>query len=207
MLPSEREIFRASRLDEFRRYLSGETFAGDEYTPEAFTAYLTERAETPKMEAGTAVHRALELAGDGEIEETEQLGWRIRFELDDALPLPTLREIPLSRRHHGTTLFGRVDSITKTTVHDIKTTAQVEADRYADSYQWRAYLWMSGRDRFVYDCLKAKIDEDNLVITITEYVQLTFHRYARLDQDVEILLDRYAETIDALGILKREAAE
>lgn len=202
----DREIFRASRLDEFRLYLSGETFTGEEYTAEAFAARLTSREETAKMAAGTAVHKALELASVGEMAAGEQNGWSIAFELDAELDLPTLREIPLCRRHNGIPLFGRVDSITGTTVRDIKTTAQIDPDRYAESYQWRAYLWMSGRDVFLYDLLKAKVDEAAMSVTITDYVRLGFHRYPGLDGDVERLLERYAEVVHGLGILERSEA-
>lgn len=196
------EVFRASRLDEFRRYQSGETFTGDEYTTEAFVSYLTECHETAKMAAGTAVHRALELAEDGDLSADEQFGWKITFALDAELALPPLREIPMCREHNGTTLFGRVDSITGATVRDIKTTAQVDADRYAESYQWRAYLWMSGRDRFVYDVLKVKIDEDAQTVSVVDYVPLVFARYPGLDRDVEMLLDEYANAVRALGVLE-----
>lgn len=204
LLPNE--VFRASRLDEFRRYQSGELFNGDEYTREAFVSYLTERHESPAMAAGSAVHRSLELAMDGSIASDEQLGWRISYEIDASLDLPTMREVPMRRTHNGVTLFGRVDSITATTVRDIKTTAQVDADRYADSYQWRAYLWMSGRTRFVYDVLKVKVDEAAKSVTVTDYVKLIFHRYANLDRDVECLLDEYAATVSALGLFSSEAA-
>lgn len=203
-----REIYRCSRLDEFRDYLSGETFTGEEYTTEAFIQRLTERQETAKMSAGTAVHKVLELASDGAIETAEQDGWNITFDLDATIELPPLREIQLSRHHYGETLFGRVDSITGTTVHDTKTTEQVDAERYADSYQWRGYLWMSGRSSFVYDILKTKVDADAMTVTITDYVKLTFHRYPELDRDVERLFARYVDTIQTLGILDvRTAAE
>lgn len=199
------DVFRASRLDEFRRYQSGEMFNGDEYTREAFVSYLTERFESPAMAAGSAVHRSLELAMDGALASDEQLGWSISFDIDASLALPTMREVQMCRTHNGVTLFGRVDSITATTVRDIKTTAQVDADRYADSYQWRAYLWMSGRTRFVYDVLKAKVDDDAQSVTITDYVQLVFHRYANLDRDVELLIDEYAAAVRSLGIVSEAA--
>jgi hypothetical protein len=202
---SPREVFRASRLDEFRRYLSGETFGGEEYTPEMFVDRLTSFEATPKMLAGTAVHRALELAGTGELISAEQLGWKIVFDLDATLDLPTLREVELSRTHDGVTLYGRVDSITGTTVRDFKTTQAFDADRYAESYQWRAYLWMSGRERFVYELLKAKVDEANAVVTLNDYARLTFARYPGLDRDVTSLIEDYAEAVDRLGLL-REAA-
>jgi hypothetical protein len=206
MRPSEREIFRASRLDEFRRFLSGETFTGDEYTPEKFVSYLTERNETPKMAAGTAVHKVLELAGAGDLSMAEQNGWSISFDLNATLALPTMREVPLRRVHNGITLNGRVDSITATTVRDVKTTEQFDAEKYHDSYQWRAYLWMSGRSRFVYDVFKVKLNEDDMTVSVVDYAPMQFYRYAGMDKDVEWLVDEYAEAVRSLGILSMEAA-
>lgn len=199
-MPTPREIFRASKLDDFRDYLSGETFTGEEYTTEMFRARLLEREETAKMAAGTAVHKVLELASVGELSEAEQDGWRITFDLDADLPLPPMREVPLSRWHAGETLFGRVDSITATTVHDIKTTAAIDAERYLESYQWRAYLWMSGRDTFVYDLFKTKVNEDERTVTITEYAPLRVHRYDGMDGDVERVFEEYVRAIRCLNI-------
>lgn len=201
-----REIFRASRLDDFRDYLSGETFAGEEYTTEAFIARLCGREETAKMAAGTAVHKALEMAVDGDLAGADVNGWTITFDMDGALSLPRLREIPLSRRYGDVTLFGRVDAITGTTVYDHKTTQAFDADRYADSYQWRAYLAISGRDRFVYELFKAKVDEDARTVVITDHISLSFHRYPALEADVAALVARMAEVVADLGIRVQEAA-
>lgn len=203
---SPREVFRCSRLDEFRQFLTGETFTGEEYTPEMFAARLSSFEPTAKMLAGTAVHRVLELAQYGELAGAEEAGWKISFDLDAELQLPEMREIPLAREHSGETLFGRVDSITGTAVHDIKTTEQVDPDRYAESYQWRGYLWMSRRDVFVYDLLKAKVDADAMSVSIIDYTRISFNRYPALDADVERLFGQYVEAVNSLGILIKEAA-
>jgi hypothetical protein len=195
-----REVFRASRLDEFLMYQAGEKWDGSEYTAEEFAARLRDTSESLKMSAGTAVHKSLELAQPGEIFTDQQNGWTIRYELDAAIYLPRLREVPLQRDHNGITLFGRCDSLTATSVHDIKTTSAIDPDRYAESYQWRAYLWMSGRPVFFYDIFKAKIDEETYTVTLTDYVCLRFHRYAAMDRDVERVIEEFAAAVDALGI-------
>jgi hypothetical protein len=195
-----REVFRASRLDEFLMYQAGEKWDGSEYTAEEFAARLRDTSESLNMSAGTAVHKSLELAQAGEISTDQQNGWTIRYDLDAAIYLPRLREVPLQREHNGITLFGRCDSLTATAVRDIKTTSAIDPDRYAESYQWRAYLWMSGRPVFFYDIFKAKIDEETYTVTLTDYVCLRFHRYAEMDRDVERVIEEFAAAVDALGI-------
>lgn len=196
-----RSIFRASMLDSFCEYLSGETFTGEEYTREMFVERLTNFKPTAKMEAGTAVHAVLEAAGADDIDVAEANGWKVQFVTDLLMSIPSLREIELQRTHGNATLYGRVDYITGTTVGDYKATSQFDADRYADSYQWRAYLWMSGRAKFDYHLLKVAVDEDARTVEVKDYITLNFFRYPSMDSDVERLLSRYAEVIEDLGIM------
>ena len=202
-----REIYRASRLDTFRQYQSGQHFDGTEFTAADFVERLTTRTESPAMAAGTAVHAVIEEAAFGELpEETNRGGWHIVFDLDAELRLPAAREIPLYREHRGIPLFGRVDAIDANAVHDTKTTASIEVDRYMDSFQWRAYLWMSGRKSFVYDLLRVKVEADIQVVTVLEYVRLPLTAYPGLARDVESLLEEYDAAIRALSIGEAMAA-
>ena len=87
-------------------------------------------------------------------------------------------------------------------VHDTKTTANVDVDRYLDSYQWRAYLWMSGRTKFVYDILKVKVEDDIKVVTVTEYLPIKVSAYPNMARDVETLLEEFDACVKSLGIDK-----
>jgi hypothetical protein len=196
-----RSIYRASRLDEFRAYLSGELWSGDEYTAAEFVRRMTTFEESPAMAAGTAVHKVIEQAGFGEIpEHVDCNGWRIHFDLDANLPMPVFREVPLQREHKGILLSGRCDAMSANTVHDTKTTQAIDVDRYLDSYQWRAYLWMSGRRNFVYDILKVKLDEEAKLVTVQEFVPIKVSAYPALSTDVENLLEEFDACIKSLGI-------
>jgi hypothetical protein len=202
-----REIYRASRLDEFRRYQGGEHYDGSEYTAADFIERLTTHTESPAMAAGTAVHAVIEEAAFGDLpEETGRGGWHIRFDLDAELRLPAAREIPLYREHKGIPLFGRVDAIDAVSVHDVKTTSAIDVDRYVDSMQWKAYCWMSGRRSFVYDLFRVKVEADIQAVTVLEYVRLPLTAYPGLDRDVESLLEEYDAAIRALGIGEKLAA-
>jgi hypothetical protein len=203
-----REIYRASRLDEFRRYMSGEHLSGEEYTAAEFVSRLTDPTPpSAAMLAGTAVHSIIETAAFGELpERASQNGWLVQFDLDAELRLPAAREIPLYREHRGIPLFGRVDAIDAVSVHDVKTTAAIDVDRYMDSFQWRAYLYMSGRKRFIYDLFRVKVEADIQVVTVLEYVRLPLTAYPGLSRDVESLLEEYDAAIRALGIGEAMAA-
>lgn len=202
MQPSDwqRQIYRASRLDEFRHYLSGEHFDTSEYTAADFIRRMTTFEESPAMAAGTAVHGVIENAGFGEVADGPSKGWHVKFDLDAELPMPVFREIAMQRTHKGITLFGRVDAMDANTIHDTKTTANVDVDRYLDSYQWRAYLWMSGRRSFVYDILKVKVEDDIKVVTVTEYLPLKVSAYPNMARDVESLLEAFDACVKSLGI-------
>lgn len=204
MQPSDdwqRLIYRASKLDDFREYQKGEMMNGDEYTATEFVRRMTAREETAKMAAGTAVHKLIEDVGWGVLPEHADVnGWHVHFDLDDEAAVPLAREISLHREHKGIPLFGRCDAMNATAVHDIKTTAAVDIDRYLDSYQWRAYLWMSGRRKFVYDIFRVKVEEDIKVVTVQEYQPLKITAYPALSSDVEQLLEEFDACVKSLAI-------
>lgn len=197
----QRQIYRASRLDEYRLYLTGEMYDGSEYTAEEFIKRMTTHAESPQMAAGTAVHNLVEDVGYGVLPvHADMNGWHVHFDLDADAAVPLSREVPLFREHNGIPLYGRCDAISANAVHDIKTTSAIDADRYLDSYQWRAYLWMSGRQRFVYDIFRVKVEDDIKVVTVLEYVPLKLTAYPNLARDVERLLEEFDACIKALAI-------
>ena len=192
-----RRIHSVTTLDEYRQYLSGEKFNGDEYTTEDFIAWLnSEWQPSPKMEAGTAVHKLIEYASYGELTTPHTVdGWTINIDLDATLMLPESREARVSAVYRGFELRGRVDSIDALSVRDLKTTRQIDIDRYLESYQWRLYLWMTGLPTFHYDILRVKVDEEEREITITDLTTITLHRYPAMSNDITALLDQYLETL------------
>jgi hypothetical protein len=196
-----REVYRASRLDEYRKYVGGEHYDGSEYTAEDFVKRMTTFESSPAMDAGTAVHKLIEDIGWGVLPvHSDVNGWHVHFDLDDEVAVPLSREVPLYREHRGIPLFGRCDAMNANAVHDIKTTSNIDVDRYMDSYQWRAYLWMSGRSLFRYDIFKVKLEADIKVVTVQEYVPLKLSAYPGLDRDVEGLLEDFDACVKALAI-------
>lgn len=199
----QRQIYRASRLDEFRLYQSGVQWDGEmEYTSEEFVRRMTgTEEETDAQAAGTALHAVFDSHGFGIVPaEVKQNGWNIIFDIDAEVHLPALREIPLYREHNGIPLYGRCDAIDAWTVHDIKTTKAIDANTYIESYQWRAYLWLSGRQKFVYDTFRVIRDEKASELTVKEYVSIPLTAYPGLSRDVETCLVEFDAAVKALGI-------
>src|SRR5665213_1353438 len=93
------------------------------------------------MEAGTALHKALENADAGDHKGFEADGFTFSFETDAEIDLPIIREMKATRDYLVgdvlVTLVGKVDAIHSKRIDDHKFTAKFDADRYLDSYQWR----------------------------------------------------------------------
>lgn len=132
--------------------------------------------------------------------EVKQDGWTIIFALDADVQLPAMREVPLHCEYRGIPLYGRCDAISLHAVHDIKTTQSIDVDRYLESMQWRAYLYMSGRTQFVYDIFKVKRDEKIREMLVTDYVPLRLSAYPGMGRDVEGCLVEFDNAVRALGI-------
>lgn len=142
---------------------------------------------TPAMEAGRAFHSVLETATFCELETVERDGWTFDFDLEAELPVPAIRELKAERIIQTpagmVTLVGKVDAIHGRTVRDYKLTERFDAERYADSYQWRAYLSMFHATEFIYDVFTCRYGDDQRV-TVNDYHQLRFFTYPGIESDV-----------------------
>lgn len=107
------------------------------------------------MLAGRALHKIMETANEGEIKFAEMDGFTFDFALDEPLSIPPIRELKGEIEIEGVTLVGVVDGFDGVTVNDYKLTGQFNAEKYIDSYQWRAYLMMFGANRFMYNVFVA----------------------------------------------------
>jgi len=148
-----------------------------------------EEPPSPAMEAGRAFHKLLEHATAGELSVEEVDGWRFDFALDGEIALPTIRELKAEHAMETpsgpVTLVGKVDALNGTTVHDYKLTERFDAERYADSYQWRSYLTIFGATRFVYDVFECRCEESENKVWIYNYHRLVFSAYPGMAEDVQ----------------------
>lgn len=150
------------------------------------------------MMAGRAFHKLLEASDDGELVYTEVDGFSFRFDLDAEIDLAPIRELKgemvVQASVGPVTLVGVVDGMNGLTVRDYKLTTRFDAERYADSYQWRSYLEMFGAKKFVYDVFVGKEDGPGEYI-IYDYHKLSFYAYDGMKRDIELEVDGLAQIV------------
>lgn len=177
-------------IDGYRYYRDSESMTFEEYLARL------EYEETPQLRAGRAIHSVLERA-DASIDlfEVEEDGLRIRFDLDAQLPLPATRELKLERQYVvdgvPVTVVGKVDVLDGDVVEDHKTTGRFDAERLADSMQWRAYLDMTGCRRFRWNVFEVyhKSREDVWIVKALHRVEQC--AYPGMAKDWQGALDEY----------------
>lgn len=140
------------------------------------------------MEAGTALHKALEMAEAGEHKGFEADGYTFGFDTDAELDLPPIREMKGTRDYLLddvlVTVVGKVDGIHGKRIDDHKFTAKFDPDRYLDSYQWRVYLEIFGADHFRWNIFEASEDGPKYY-RIRNVHKLDMRRYPGMAEDVE----------------------
>lgn len=163
-------------------------------------AYLRrEVPPTDAMRAGTALHKVLELAQEGEtLERVEMDGFTFDFQLEGELALPVLREVKLEKvvniRGIPVTLVGVVDAMEARRIYDHKLTGRIDAENYTDSLQWRAYLEWFEADLFTYNLFeKYEPAGEPGTFVIKSFAPIDFFRYPGMHLDVQ---DAVLEFVD-----------
>lgn len=177
----------ATQIDAYLRWR-----ANEDAPLEDIRDYLLRKTPpTDAMRAGSAFHKVLEHSTYEEIERAEQDGFTFDLsELDCVLELPEVRELKMECltviAGFPVTLVGVVDAQQRKGVYDHKLTSRFDAERYADSYQWRTYLYWFGFDWMTYNVFEAynPAAEPDLYI-VRHFHPLTFTRYPELAADVE----------------------
>lgn len=157
---------------------------------------LTVREQTAKMKAGEAFHKALEKALETEHYAVSAMGHSFSFLCDAEISLPKLRECSISKDYDGLLVRARVDAISGRTVTDIKTTEDVDFDRYMESYQWRFYLDITGADRFewpIFQMREVPSDDATICFDVFGFHKLIQYRYDGLHEDCVRAAQEYKE--------------
>lgn len=140
------------------------------------------------MEAGSAFHKAIELAPMGAYDSLAADGYTFTFEGDQDIDLPVIREMKATRDYVIgdvlVTVVGKVDAIHGKRVDDHKFTAKFDADRYLSSYQWRLYLEIFGADTFRWNVFEGR-ETGKKAYAIRALHKLRMHRYPTIGEDVE----------------------
>lgn len=173
-------------------------FKNSDQEPEELMRRLRrEEPPTPAMATGSAFHTALEFAQAGTFIALEAEGYTFNVLGDVTLALPELRELKAEQPVYinptlGVTLVGKVDAIEGLTVHDHKTTAKFDSERFFDAYQWRFYLEMFKADTFQWNCFELK-ETGFKEYDVTGFHQLRQYRYPGMAADCADLLREFLE--------------
>lgn len=193
-----------SDVDAYEYFLNSE-----DMTMDALLARL--RRETPPTEnmlAGTALHKFLEHTGPTELGEHEVDGFTFRFECDACLAIPPIRELKATGSYtiNGVpiTLVGKVDALSGIHYYDHKLTSRFDAEKYANAFQWRAYLVLMDGWKFTYNVFTAT--QQDGVWVIRGFDPLTLYRYPGIDRGVESRLTRFVDFVKHHMPEKLEAA-
>lgn len=189
---------RVSNIEAFRQWR-------DDY--EAELSDLVQRVTgefppTEAMQAGTAFHKALELAGDGFTDTLEADGYRFFIDCDVTLELAAIREIRASKTYMVDGLpfivSGQLDAIEGKRIDDHKTTSRFDPERYLDGYQWRLYLDIFGADVFRWNVFEVKQEAvlpDMQEWTVTAAHRIEQHRYPDLGEDCARIVGQFARLV------------
>ncbi|HEX5464428.1 MAG TPA: hypothetical protein VFW88_06900 [Burkholderiales bacterium] len=171
---------RVSNIETFRRWRQDE-----DQGVEDLIARLTTFEPNEAMLAGTAFHKALELAQPGSYDRLTANGYT--FILPDAeLALPEIRELRASAEYGPLTVTGKFDAMHGKRIEDHKTTAQFKPDGYFEGCQWRFYLDIFGADVFRWNVFVIRPVADKTYEVDTPQI-LEQCRYPGLHDDCERL--------------------
>lgn len=187
--------YRATQLESYRRYL-----AYDYVTHNDMVASLQGKVvQNEAMKFGTAVHKALEskiinpepmLHVDGYMLSPAS----VKLATELVMPVGSSTEVTFTRDWSFETgnvqLKGTCDVVQGREVMDYKTTFNTidaaKLQSLEDSYQWRAYLVLTGCEKFIYNVMQWKEEGGIWYIAKQEYV--TCQRYTGIIDDVGIML-------------------
>lgn len=199
-----------TELESYRRYRDIEEVSLDDLLRQL----RRQSAPSRPMLAGSAFHKVLENADLSTLEVVEQDGFKFRFALDCEITLPVVRELKgemvLPSPVGPVTLVGIVDGLDQA-IRDYKLSARFDAERYADSYQWRCYLEMFKGHKFTYDVFVGKDGGEDGEWLVYDYHQLPLYRYPGMSKDVQREINEFAVFVsqhlpERLPITHKEAA-
>lgn len=189
-------MYRVSHVEAFRQW------EADEETDLDWLLRRIRGEEPPseRMLAGTALHKALELAPIGqEFAELRVDGYTFRFVGDFELRLSTIRELRGRKTYVVDGLpieiTGQVDQIEGKRIDDHKTTGRFDPERYLEGYQWRLYLDIFNADRFRWNVLEMSETDDPKVWDVFAQHTLEQWRYPGLANDCHALVERFARFV------------
>jgi hypothetical protein len=184
--------FRVSECESFRQWQQDEDADLD-----LLLARMRGQSEaSAAMLAGTAFHKALELAAAKPHETLHALGYTFHIAGDFELAIPPIREIRASKTYstpHGpVAVSGQLDTIYGKRIEDHKSTGRFDPERYLTGYQWRLYLEIFQADQFRWNVFEIAPTDDPLAWEVFEAHRLEQYRYPGMAQDCQRLVEDLA---------------
>lgn len=181
-------LTRVSSIETYRRWRLDEEATFDDLI-ERLTSFQPNEA----MLAGTAFHKALELAKPGDYETLYANGYTFHLP-DGELALPAIRELRGIATYGPLRVTGQVDALDGRRVDDHKTTGRFNPDSYLEGCSWKFYL-----DLFEADVFRWNIFEIHEIKPMAYQVgamhTLEQYRYPRMHEDcMRLAADFYAVT-------------
>jgi hypothetical protein len=207
-------LMSPSRVDNYLQYMTGELYSyGDrpEYTEQLFIERLLglDTGNKDKMEAGNAVHKMVELWDDSfnelDIKVAFADGYAIKFNTPVNITYPDLRESWISGYIGDYFINGRIDACSACVAHDLKTTGNIDLEKYTNSMQWKMYCLLGKFDKFIYNIFK--VDVDDKIITVKDYKEIELTPYPGMKQEVIEVLREYDSLLIRMQNKLIEAAQ
>lgn len=179
-------------IEGFRRYMAGLCSCADDCHCEAdlLASIRGEFKPTPRMEAGTRFHKAIETSDFAGFDGPSVVDALIQADYGRvAMPLSEHRGIhegKFSIALAGVLVVGKFDYLTGGVVYDWKTTEKSSGGDYTDSLQWRFTLAaLPEMTRFRYETFQLKAEDG--APTAVKYLPpgQEFSRYPALLSDCE----------------------
>lgn len=186
-------LARVSNIEAFRQWKDWTPlFEGqEEPTIEDLVRFITIDEPSEAMKAGTAFHKALELADEGLHDALEANGYR--FLLPDCdLELPAIREMRAYGNYGNLTVTGQVDGVNGNLVVDHKTTGKFDPERYLNGCQWKYYLDIFGANEFRWNVFVVK-ELEPMVYSVAKPQTLTAYRYPEMHDYCAALAGEYLD--------------
>lgn len=188
--------WRVSNVEAFRKFEQDEEADPQEFIQELLYGI----PESQAMRAGTAFHKALELATPGtEVMALEANSYVFTFVGDYEIRLTPIRELRASKTYivdgMPIVISGQVDGIEGLRIDDHKTTGKFDPDRYMSGYQWRLYLEIFEANAFRWNVFEiSETDEPGFYDVRYQYTLEQF-RYPTLGADCQALVERFARFV------------
>jgi len=182
--------FSVSKAEAFRQWRENE----DAELEPLLATLRGETQPTEPMLAGTALHKALETACEGERDTLSADGYEFVITADINLALPKCREVFATKDYGPIVISSRVDVLDGKCVEDHKTTSRFDPERFLAGFQWRFYLDIFEADLFRWNVFEMR-ELKPKVYEVFNFHRLEQYRYPALAMDCRDLATDLAEFV------------